>query len=66
MPFWVQGYLAACNAFTDRLERARQCAAAILRLVPDFSANWFVLKEPFKRAVDREHILEGLRKAGMA
>jgi TolB-like protein/tetratricopeptide (TPR) repeat protein len=65
MPFWVQGYLAACYALTNRPERAKQYAAAINSLVPNFSLTHFVAKEPFKHAADREHLLDGLRKAGL-
>jgi len=65
MPFWVQAYLAACYALTDRIERARDFATEVLRLAPDFSATRLSEKEPFKRPADREHLLEGLRKAGL-
>jgi tetratricopeptide (TPR) repeat protein len=64
-PFWVHGYLAACYAHTDRIEDARRHAAEALRLAPDFSVIKAVSKDPFKRAGDRQHLIEGMRKAGL-
>jgi adenylate cyclase len=65
MPFWVQAYLAACYALTDRVDQAREFAANVLRLAPDFSSTRLAGKEPFKRPADRDHLLDGLRKAGL-
>ena len=65
MPFWAQAYLAACCALSDRIDRARHCAAEVLRLAPDFSLTRFATKEPYKNPADREHLIEGLRKAGL-
>jgi TolB-like protein/DNA-binding SARP family transcriptional activator len=65
MPFWVQAYLAACYALTDRMDRAQELRAEILRLVPDFSLTRLAAKEPFKHCTDRDHLVEGLRKAGL-
>ena len=64
-PYPVHAYLAACYALTDRIERAGEYAAEVLRLAPDFSLTRFAAKEPFKRPADREHLLDGLRKAGL-
>jgi adenylate cyclase len=65
MPYWAQAYMAACYALTDRSEQARDCAAAVLRLQPDFSLARFAAKESFKHAADRQHLLDGMRKAGL-
>jgi adenylate cyclase len=65
MPFWAQAYLAACYALSDKIEHARHCAAEVLRLAPDFSLTRFATKEPYKNSADREHLIEGLRKAGL-
>ncbi|HEY3147906.1 MAG TPA: adenylate/guanylate cyclase domain-containing protein [Dongiaceae bacterium] len=65
MFFWGHAYLAASYALAGRIERARQSAAEVLRLVPDFSSSRFDEKEPYKRAEDRQHLLEGLRLAGL-
>jgi adenylate cyclase len=65
MPFWVQAYLAACYALTDRGEHARPLVAEVLRLVPDFSVARLTEKEPFQRPADRQHLVDGLRRAGL-
>jgi adenylate cyclase len=65
MPFWVRAYLAVCYGFTNVIDRARELAAEVLRMVPDFSSARLAAKEPFKHAADREHLLEGMRKAGL-
>jgi adenylate cyclase len=64
-PLWVRAYLAACHALTDKHESARELSREVLRLAPEFSASRFVEKEPYERPVDRERLLEGLRKAGL-
>jgi tetratricopeptide (TPR) repeat protein len=65
MPYWVHLYLAASYAHTGKIDRAKGHAASALRLIPDFSLTRFAAKEPFKRATDREHLVDGLRKAGL-
>ncbi|MCI0362405.1 MAG: tetratricopeptide repeat protein, partial [Phycisphaerales bacterium] len=61
----VQAYIAASHALAHRTESARESVVEVLRPSPSFSASWFVAKEPYKRLVDREHLLDGLRKAGL-
>jgi adenylate cyclase len=65
MPQWAYGYLAAYYALTDQKDQAAHLAAEALRLAPDFSAIQFLKKEPFKQSSDRDHLLDGLRKAGL-
>jgi adenylate cyclase len=65
IPFWVHGFLAACYAHTDRIDDARFHAAEVLRLVPDFSVVRAVTKDPFKRDTDRQHLIDGMRSAGL-
>jgi adenylate cyclase len=65
MPFWAQAYLASCYALTDRVEQARHCAAEVLRASPDFSIARYAAKQPYKNSADREHLIDGLRKAGL-
>ena len=65
MPFWVQAYLAASYALTDKSDRAWEVATQVLSLKPDFSSTRLAAKEPFKRPEDKEHLLHGLRKAGL-
>lgn len=65
LPDWVQAYMAASHALAHRMESARELVTEVLRLSPGFSASRFVAKEPYKRPVDQEHLLDGLRKAGL-
>ncbi len=65
MPYWVHVYLAASHVQMGRIDRAKDHAASVLRLIPDFSVNRFAAKEPFKHSADRDHLLDALRKAGL-
>jgi TolB-like protein/Tfp pilus assembly protein PilF len=65
MPPWVHAYLAASFAHTDRNVQAEHHAGEVVRLTPGFSAVRFLTKEPFKQSAGRDHLLEGLRKAGL-
>ena len=65
MPAWVQAYLAASHALANKIDRAMEFAAQLVRLTPDFSATRLAAKEPYKRPTDGEHLLDGLRKAGL-
>ena len=65
MPVWVQAYLAACHALMGKIDLAKNFAAEVVRLAPDFSSARLVAKEPYKRPSDRELLLDGLRKAGL-
>jgi TolB-like protein/Tfp pilus assembly protein PilF len=65
MPFWVRAYLASCNALLGRMERAREYAAQVMRLAPDFRLGRFARKEPFKNPADLQRLTEGLRKVGL-
>ena len=65
-PAWVYAYAAACHAQACRTGEARVLAAVVTRLCPDFSAELLAAKEPFALATDREHLLDGLREAGLA
>jgi hypothetical protein len=65
IPFWVHGYLAACCIHTNRIAEAKRHAAEALRLMPDFSVIHSAAKDPFQRETDRQHLIEGMRKAGL-
>ena len=65
MPFWVRAYLAACHALSGRVECARDHAAQVVRLAPEFSLARFARKEPFKNPTDLQRLVDGLRKAGL-
>jgi adenylate cyclase len=64
-PVWVQTYLAVCHALLGRMDQAREHAAEVLRRAPDFSLTRFGTKEFFKRTEDTEHLIEGMRAAGL-
>ena len=64
-PAWVHGYFAACFAQMDQMEDARRHAGEALRLAPDFTVIQAVAKDPFKDETDREHLIEGMLKAGL-
>ena len=57
--------LAACRAQLGDAEGAAAARAALLAKAPDFRASLFVENRPFKFSQDREHLLEGLLKAGL-
>jgi len=57
--------LAACRAQLGDIERAGVARAALIAMAPNFRASFFADSRPFKFAEDREHLLEGLRKAGL-
>ncbi len=64
---WMRAHLAASYGQLGRDEEAREAAAGILEINPEFSINrWakgFGLS--FKNPADVEHHLDGLRKAGL-
>lgn len=64
-PAWVRAYLAACHALAGRHDRAKMAAAEVTRRSPGFSAGLLAAREPFKLAADRQHLLDGLLKAGL-
>lgn len=64
-PAWVMAYAAASHALAGQLEAARGVVAALRTQFPDFCAGTMVRKEPFKFAKDRDHLVDGLRRAGL-
>jgi adenylate cyclase len=64
MPFYVCAYRAACYAQMGEPDRARECAEHTLRRKPDFSVRVFASKYALQ-PVDLEHLVTGLRKAGL-
>jgi adenylate cyclase len=57
--------MAACYAQMGEATVAEALAAEVLRLKPDFSADAYVAKLPYREADDRAHHREGLRKSGL-
>ncbi len=61
----AQYYLAASYAQAGRLDEARSLAGALRAERAEWTAERLSDREPFKFDADREHVLEGLRKAGL-
>jgi TolB-like protein len=62
---WKHALLAACYAQMGQDEEARRSASQALRLSPDFSIAKNMAREPLKLDSDRQHLIAGLRKAGL-
>jgi adenylate cyclase len=58
--------LAAAYGHLGKVEEGRAQWAEALRINPDYSLEHRRRILPFKNPVDFEHILDGLRKAGLA
>jgi adenylate cyclase len=65
-PNWEVIYLVAGNAYLGRLEEAHTLIRRWATPHPDISLLAFAAKEPFKQPVDLDHLLEGLRIAGIS
>jgi len=63
--YWDHGYLAAAYALLGREREARTEIAETLRMRPDMTISKWAKAEPFKNPADLEHLLDGLRKAGL-
>jgi len=58
-------YRAASYAQLGRDAEAQAMVAEILEEYPDFSSTRWAEIEPYKDQADRDHLLDGLRKAGL-
>jgi tetratricopeptide (TPR) repeat protein len=58
--------LAACYGHLGRAQEARAAWQEALRLNPDYSIEHRRRILPYKHPADFEHMVEGLRKAGIA
>jgi adenylate cyclase len=65
MPFYVTAFLAASIALKGDIDRTTDYTKETLRRKPDFSIKVFAAKHPFKVPADLEHLVAGLRKAGL-
>ena len=65
IPFFAHARLAACHAHMNRDTEARHHAAETLRLNPSFTIARWMTREPFKFDADRQHLIKGLRRAGL-
>jgi Flp pilus assembly protein TadD len=62
---WTRTRLAACYSQLGQEEKAKALLDAVLQVRPDFSITTFLTRDVLlERAEDREHLREGLIKAG--
>ncbi len=65
-PYWVLAWLAACHAQLGQTETAQRIAKDLVETARDVDWQRYVVQdEPFRHDADRDHWLEGLRKAGL-
>ncbi len=60
---WQMARTAACLVQLGRLDEARDVAAEVLQLKPDFSLRAEMPR--YKYEADAAHVLEAMRKAGL-
>ena len=58
-------YLAAAAAYDDKMARAEEEIAHLMRLFPEANLNYYRTLYNYWRAEDLEHHIEGLRNAGL-
>jgi tetratricopeptide (TPR) repeat protein len=58
-------YLAACLAQMGSRDEAQEAMTEFLRWLPNWTVSEWATQEPFKHDADLQHLLEGLRKAGL-
>jgi adenylate cyclase len=63
----IMGYerLAAIHALKGDLDKAKEYAAKLLELKPDFTIEGWAKALPYKDKEDLDHELNALRKAGL-
>lgn len=64
--FWSYVHVAAALGHLGRKKEATQAVAELLGVKPDFSTDTIDETVRFKDPADREHFLDGLRKAGLS
>ena len=57
--------LTAAAGMAGETELAKSALAELRRAQPTISLSWLASQMPFKLDADREHYLEGFRKAGL-
>lgn len=67
-PNWLTSrtLLVGCHCEGGRPYLARQAAAEILKIKPDFSLAWWAQSQLYRRNEDLEHHLSGLRLVGLS
>jgi TolB-like protein/DNA-binding SARP family transcriptional activator/Tfp pilus assembly protein PilF len=64
--YWDHYYLAACYAYLGQKCEARRHLAKAVEKAPYLTLSWLSCRVWYADSVDREHLLEGLRNAGLA
>jgi adenylate cyclase len=62
---WDHAYLAACYAQLGRSLEARAAAARVLEIDPGFTISKWAETDPLKSQADMDHVIDGLRRAGL-
>ena len=65
LAIWDHRTLAASYAQLGQNEKARQHAQEVIAINPDFSLAGFKIKIPYRKELDRDHLLDGLAMAGL-
>ena len=63
--WWLPCYIASCQARLGNIDQAKQSAADVLRLKPDFAIADFERSEWWRDPADLEQITHGMRMAGL-
>jgi hypothetical protein len=63
---WARMYSAASFAQVNRMDEARVQLVEFRALRPWRSLIEYASAEPFKNVADRDHLIQGLRKAGLS
>lgn len=61
----VHAYAAAAHALSDDPDAARQEVQQALARDPACSVSAIMSREPYRLATDRDHLIEGMRRAGV-
>jgi TolB-like protein/Flp pilus assembly protein TadD len=64
--YWVHNYLAASYAMAGRLEDARRELDDAAAISPLETLNDWARTEPYQHSTNLNHLLDGLRRAGMS
>jgi hypothetical protein len=57
--------LTVAAGMTGQTELARNALQELRRIQPNISLAWIATQLPWKHDADREHYLEGFRRAGL-
>jgi adenylate cyclase len=63
--FWLHAQEATALAHLGRVDEARAALARVHALNPNFSASFIDAVTPLRNPADRDHFIDGLRKAGL-